>query len=211
MILLYVVIEFLCGSLMFSYWLGLAAKKDLKKVGDGNPGAFNLWQVSGYKLGMMGILLDFMKGYLPLVILIEGGFLKGLAIVPVAIAPVMGHALSPFMKFKGGKGIAVTFGVWSAVSRFRISLVYAIILAILLLGVKLFNKWKAIPTEIDGLMVVVGMMILCIYLIARAYPSNLIILCLENLFIFIFTNRKKLYKLFHVIYIRDKKKLGYTS
>lgn len=33
-------VEFLCGALMFSYWLGKAARKDLRQVGDGNPGAF---------------------------------------------------------------------------------------------------------------------------------------------------------------------------
>lgn len=65
MIIIYVIIEFLCGSLMFSYWLGLVSKKDLSTVGDGNPGAFNLWKAAGYKLGLAGVFLDFMKGYFP--------------------------------------------------------------------------------------------------------------------------------------------------
>ena len=64
MIIIYVIIEFLCGSLMFSYWLGLVSKKDLSTVGDGNPGAF-ICEAAGYKLGLAGVFLDFMKDIFP--------------------------------------------------------------------------------------------------------------------------------------------------
>lgn len=195
MIILYIVIEVLCGSLMFSYWLGLAVDKDLKTIGDGNPGAFNLWYAAGFKLGMLGVMLDFMKGYLPLAILVEWGLIRGMTIVPVAIAPILGHAFSPFIKFRGGKGIAVTFGVWSAVTRFEVSIVYAVILAILLFIVKLLKKGKTISTEIDAFMVVAGMLILGIYIIARANSVYLIILWLGNLLLLEYTNRTKLYTL----------------
>jgi acyl phosphate:glycerol-3-phosphate acyltransferase len=195
MIILFAIVEFLCGSLMFSYWLGLAVNKDLKTVGDGNPGAFNLWYAAGFKLGILGVILDFMKGYLPLVILVEGRFIGGLAIIPVAIAPILGHAFSPFIKFKGGKGIAVTFGVWSAVTRFEVSIIYAAILAILLLLVKLLKKGKPISTEIDAFMTVVGMISLSIYLVVRAFPYYLIIFWFENLLLLTYTNKTKLHTL----------------
>jgi acyl phosphate:glycerol-3-phosphate acyltransferase len=192
MIILFMIIEFICGSLMFSYWLGLAVKKNLRVIGDGNPGAFNLWSASGYRLGILGIILDFMKGYLPLVILVEHGFIRGLTIVPVAIAPILGHDFSPFLKFKGGKGIAVTFGVWSAVTRFEVSIAYAIILAMLLLIVKLLKRGKPSSKEIDAFMVVTGMLLLGIYLIVRALGDYLIILWLANVLLLTYTNRRKL-------------------
>ncbi|HBG76123.1 MAG TPA: hypothetical protein DDW86_04110, partial [Clostridiales bacterium] len=47
MIVLYVIVEYFCGSLMFSYWLARLVNRDLTKVGDGNPGAFNLWHAAG--------------------------------------------------------------------------------------------------------------------------------------------------------------------
>ena len=50
---------------MFSYWIGLVSKKDLSTEGDGKTGAFNLWKAAGYKLGLAGVFLDFMKGYFP--------------------------------------------------------------------------------------------------------------------------------------------------
>jgi len=202
MMILLTVMEFLCGSLMFSYWLGFAVKKDLRVVGDSNPGAFNLWHAAGYKLGMLGIILDLTKGYLPLVLLVRMGVVSGMAIVPVAIAPILGHAFSPFMKFKGGKSIAVTFGVWSAVSNFEVSLAFAIILAILSVAAKLLHGGKPITTEEDGFMVVMGMMILGVYLYVRAYSLPFLLLWVMNLMLFIYVNRLKLYILFKTVSIK---------
>ncbi len=193
-IVLFVLVEFLCGSLMFSYWLGLAVKKDLKAIGDGNPGAFNLWHAAGFKLGISGVILDFMKGYLPLVILYETGIIKEIYIVPVALAPILGHVFPPFTKFKGGKAIAVTFGVWSAITRFQVSLMLAIILAIIQLVVRRIKKGKPISSEADGVMVITGMLILGICLKVVDYPSYYFLLWLGNLIIFIYANRGKLYK-----------------
>ena len=193
-ILLFILIEYLCGSLMFSYWLGLAVKKDLKIIGDGNPGAFNLWHAAGYKMGLLGILLDFMKGYLPLVFLYESGFLKGYMIVPVALAPVFGHVFPVFTKFKGGKAIAVTFGVWSAITRFKVSLMLAILLAIIQLLVRIINKGKPVSSDTDGVMVVSGMLILGICLKISGLPIYYIGLWMGNLIIFLYANRGKLYR-----------------
>lgn len=193
MTILFVVVEYLCGSLMFSYWLARMVKKDLKKVGDGNPGAFNLWHTAGYKLGLLGVILDFMKGYLPLAILIEHGLIEGMVVIPVAIAPILGHAFSPFLRFKGGKAIAVSFGVWSALTRFEVSFVYAVILAIFVLVAKQVTKGKPTSTETDALMAVSGMALLGIYIIFKAFPGHFIILWLCNLFILVYANRGKLY------------------
>lgn len=198
MIFLLSFLEFFCGALMFSYWLGLAAKKDLKTVGDGNPGAFNLWHAAGFKLGILGVFLDFFKGYFPLVLLIESKYINNWWIVPVAVAPILGHAFSPFLKFKGGKAIAVTFGIWSAVTRFEVSLAYAIILAGLEISKKFYahKLKKELPRELDGLMVVLGMAILSVYLIIRNFQEHIILLLALNLIILIYKNREKLYTLF---------------
>lgn len=192
MILLLTTIEFFCGSLMFSYWLGLAVNKDLKTVGDGNPGAFNLWHAAGYKIGIAGVFLDFIKGYFPLVIFISSGYAEGLKIIPIAIAPVLGHAFSPFLKFKGGKSIAVTFGVWSAVTRFKVSLAYAITLAILLAVVKLYRRGQPTSTETDAFMVVSGMVFVFVYLILRNFSNNIVLLWFINFLILVYTNKNKL-------------------
>lgn len=200
MIALYALVGFLSGSLMFSYWLGLAAHVDLRSVGDGNPGGFNLWSAAGYKLGLLGIFLDFVKGYLPLAVLIERGYVEGLAVAGVALAPELGHAFSPFVGFRGGKSIAVSFGVWSAVTRFEGSLAYAAILAFILFAVRLGLRGKPVSSDTDGCMVVAGMLLLGGYLALRAFPEHVILLWLCNLLLLAFTNRWKLLRSLKSLY-----------
>lgn len=202
------VLEFFCGSLMFSFWLGLAVKKDIRREGDGNPGAFNLWHAAGPFLGLLGILLDFLKGYFPLVLLIRSGAVTDMALVPVAVAPILGHAFSPFVKFRGGRSIAVTFGVWSAVSRFEASFALAVILAVLAAAFRLFGRGKPTTTEADGFMAVFGMLILGAYLYVRAFPGPYLLLWLLNLILFGYVNRHKLYKVLKTVSGKIAEKIG---
>lgn len=208
MIALLAVLEFFCGSLMFSFWLGFAAKKDIRAEGDGNPGAFNLWHAAGFRLGMLGVLLDFSKGYLPLVFLVRSGAVAGMALVPVAFAPILGHAFSPFVKFRGGKSIAVTFGVWSAVSNFEVSFAFAVILAVLAAATKILGRGKPTSSETDGFMAVFGMLILGAYLYVREFPAPFLFLWLLNLTLFGYVNRLKLYKVLKVVSGKIAEKIG---
>ncbi|EFM12557.1 protein of unknown function DUF205 [Paenibacillus curdlanolyticus YK9] len=186
------VILFLIGSLMFSYWLGLASRNNLKAVGDGNPGALNLWKAAGYKLGIAGVLLDFAKGYVPLLFVLGLGYSDGYARVPFAIAPIAGHAFSPFLRGKGGKAIAVTFGVWSALTAFEVALVYAVLLALLSAA----NRWIAAGRDksprADALQVVCGMLLLGVYLGARSFDMAIWFVWIGNLSILIVTHRVEL-------------------
>src|SRR5262245_6334513 len=126
MIATWTAFAYLSGACMFSFWLGRIVRTNLQTVGDGNPGALNLWQAAGYRLGLAGVVLDFMKGYIPVLLYLQqgGGTLEQYGIFFVAIAPVAGHAFTPFLRFRGGKAIAVTFGAWSAVTGFEASLAY---------------------------------------------------------------------------------------
>jgi acyl-phosphate glycerol 3-phosphate acyltransferase len=111
-VLLWTLIAFLSGSLPFAYWLGrLFARKDIRTVGDGNPGGFNAWKAGGFAVGFTAGLLDMFKGLVPVSLAVASG-VEGWGIVTVAVAPVMGHAFTPFLGFRGGKAIAATLGVW---------------------------------------------------------------------------------------------------
>jgi glycerol-3-phosphate acyltransferase PlsY len=177
---------------MFSYWLGQLARKNLKTVGDGNPGALNLWKAVGYRLGIVGVLLDFMKGYLIIRLAVEAGGMSGYALIPIALAPILGHAFSPFLRGKGGKAIAVTFGVWSGLTQFKVSLALAIILAVLSGVKKVINKWKPISSEVDGQHVVIGMLLLGGYLYVRDAATVLLWVWLGNTLLLMLTHRKEL-------------------
>ncbi|QNK42108.1 glycerol-3-phosphate acyltransferase [Caproicibacter fermentans] len=185
-----------CGSLMFSYWLGLLAGKNIQKTGDGNPGAFNLWNAAGYRLGLLGILLDFMKGYLPVLFLIHSTARENPYFVLLLFAPILGHAFSPFLKFRGGKSIAVTFGVWSAATGFEVSFVYAVILAILAILARLIAHGRPPSSEADGFMVVFGLLLTGGYLYLKEFPLLYFQLWGINLALFLVLNRVKLFRLY---------------
>ncbi|OMD41858.1 glycerol-3-phosphate acyltransferase [Paenibacillus odorifer] len=188
MIILWVAGLFLSGSLMFSYWLGLARKKNLKDIGDGNPGALNLWKSSGYKFGILGIILDFLKGYLPLLWVMGSHYSQGYFIIPLAVAPIAGHAFSPILKGKGGKAIAVTFGVWSALTGFKASLALAVILAVLKVIGSWYNRRVKTPVT-DGLQVVSGMLLLSVYLYISKCSAPILWVWLGSFVILVYTHR----------------------
>ena len=174
---------------MFSYWLGLFAKKNLRDVGDGNPGAANLWKALGYRYGAAGVVLDYLKGYLPLVFVMESNNLRGYQIILIALAPILGHAFSPFLQFKGGKAIAVTFGVWSALTGFQAAIVYAVTLALLQILSGIFNKGKTPSPTLDSYLTVLGLFVLPLYLFTVKYPFDYMWIWFGNLLIFLYKNK----------------------
>ncbi|GAB2696617.1 hypothetical protein GCM10027018_14700 [Paenibacillus thermoaerophilus] len=121
---------------------------------------------------------------------------SGYAIVPVAAAPVLGHAFSPFLKGRGGKAIAVTFGVWSAATEFSASLAYAVILAVLLAAARWINKGRPTSAEADGFQVVFGMLLLSVYLAASGYSCAILGLWLVNSLLLVYTHRRELRRFF---------------
>jgi len=192
--LLWIAAAFVSGSLMFSYWIGLAVKRDLREVGDGNPGGINLWKAAGVWLGLAGIALDFAKGYLPVWLMLRYGPPAGYGLALAAAAPVMGHLFSPFMKFKGGKGIAVTFGVWSALTAFRASLALAVVLLALHLLFKKMNQEKYGGSDADGFQVCLGMLLMPAYLYFAGYPAPVHLLWLLNFMLILYAHRNEVFR-----------------
>jgi len=101
------------GSLPFSVWIGkIFLRKDIREYGDGSPGATNVARAGSKFLYVIAALLDAFKGTLPVLLAQNLSEVSGWDLAAVAVAPVMGHAFSPFLKFRGGMGVATTFGVW---------------------------------------------------------------------------------------------------
>jgi len=112
--LLWVLIGFLAGSIPFSVLMGKwLTNRDIRRVGDGNPGGANALKAGGLRVGIPAILLDISKGFLP-VFLAEKFGVSGWSLIPVCLAPILGHAISPFLRFHGGKALGATAGVWVA-------------------------------------------------------------------------------------------------
>lgn len=117
MAIVFSLLGFLLGSIPFSVLIGrLGAGVDIRRYGDHNPGSTNVLRAAGWKLATPALLLDYLKGALPVGIAWFWVGLSGYPIVPVALAPVLGHAFSPWLRWRGGKAVAATFGVWTGLT-----------------------------------------------------------------------------------------------
>ena len=118
-----VFLAFLSGSLPFSLWLGkLSLKMDVRQFGDGNPGAANVFKAGGKGIGLLALILDVTKAALPVGFAYHNLEIRGIPMVLIALAPVLGHVFSPFLRFRGGKGLAAVLGVWIGLTVWKASL-----------------------------------------------------------------------------------------
>ena len=110
---------YLLGSIPTGYLLVLAFRKeDVRETGSGNIGATNVARAGGKGLGIVTLVLDALKGYLAVLLAMHfaptvNGIVSTLA-VSAAVAAVVGHIFTVWLKFKGGKGIATALGVFLA-------------------------------------------------------------------------------------------------
>jgi glycerol-3-phosphate acyltransferase PlsY len=112
----FIVVAYLLGSVPFAFLIARAYGKDLRTIGSGNIGATNLARALGRKWGYVCFALDVLKGFIPMVAV------RAIAGTPerptllalwlaVGVAAILGHVFSVFLGFKGGKGVATSFGV----------------------------------------------------------------------------------------------------
>jgi acyl phosphate:glycerol-3-phosphate acyltransferase len=178
-------LAFLCGSVPFSLLVGLwVLKVDVRRYGDGNPGAANVIRAGGWRLGIPAVLLDSLKGAAPVG---SAYFVMGIQewrIVPIAIAPVAGHAFSPWLRFRGGKAIAVTFGIWTGLTLGE---------APILLGIFLLLAYFTVA--VDGWAVMLAMLGLLVWLLVSHYGSVFLGIWLGNVTILYFKHRHELAQL----------------
>ena len=98
---------YLVGAVSPAALLARSRHIDLRTLGSGNPGATNVGRVLGFRWGVTVALLDVLKGLLPAAAFGLAG--EGLGLVAGAAA-VVGHVSSPFLRGRGGKGVATAFG-----------------------------------------------------------------------------------------------------
>lgn len=102
---------YLIGAIPTAYLVGkITQGKDLRTLGSGNVGATNAFRVLGKKAGFFVFLVDFLKGFLP-VLTAKVFYDHELYFMFLAAAPILGHIFTPFLGFKGGKGVATGAGV----------------------------------------------------------------------------------------------------
>lgn len=176
---------------MFSYWLGRIRDKDIRMVRNGNPGAYNLFKVAGWFSGFIGGFLDFLKGFIPIFFIKKSEAIGSIETVLSAGFAVLGHAFSPFLNFKGGKAISVSFGCWTALTYWEAPLILGLSLA--LLSIKRFLGKEPSPEE-DALKVLIAFSFLAPYSLLR--NGTLILFWIINLSLIIYKHKNELKKFF---------------
>ncbi len=116
--LVFVSISFILGSIPFGKIVASFRGIDITKEGSGNIGATNVFRTVGKIWGVLVLILDALKGALPTLVTLwiyKSNFLNFYlpeVYVFVGISSILGHMFSPFMGFKGGKGVATSLGVF---------------------------------------------------------------------------------------------------
>lgn len=114
---LLVLLAYLTGAFPTSYLVARTRGVDLRKHGSGNLGATNAFRVLGWRIALPVMFVDVLKGWLPTFFfpLWDGvnGFDWALA---YGAGAILGHVFSPYVRFKGGKGVATGAGVFLALS-----------------------------------------------------------------------------------------------
>jgi glycerol-3-phosphate acyltransferase PlsY len=125
---LFVLLTFLCGSIPFSVWSGkLFLQLDVRKYGDGNPGATNVFRSGNRLIGFLVLVLDITKSAAPVGLAYFNLGIRGLPMFLIAIAPILGHAFSPYLGFQGGKALSTVLGVWIGLTIWKASLAGVIV------------------------------------------------------------------------------------
>lgn len=113
------VITFLCGSIPTGYLLTKKlCKIDIRTKGSGNIGSTNVKRIAGTKISIITQIIDILKGIIPVIL---GMYLIRTVNLPIsadtfiaiiALAVILGHDYTPFLKFNGGKGVNTTLGAF---------------------------------------------------------------------------------------------------
>lgn len=129
---------YLVGSLSPAALVAHSRHVDLRHSGSGNPGATNVARVLGIWWGVLVGVLDIAKGAVPAGLF---GLYAERAGLIAGLAAVAGHVSSPFLRGRGGKGVATAFGAVLGVAP-----VWALVVAVVFVLVAVTSRWIALAS-----------------------------------------------------------------
>jgi glycerol-3-phosphate acyltransferase PlsY len=148
--LVYVAAGYLVGLVQTAYILGRIMNTDLREHGSGNLGATNAFRVLGLKAGLITFSLDILKAIAVVLViryLFDGGAVGGLY---GGLGVVLGHDFPFYLKFKGGKGVAVTTGIMLAISPVASLIIIAAMVLLIII-----TKYVSLGS-ISGMLIMAG-------------------------------------------------------
>ncbi len=146
-LILAAVAGYLVGAVSPATLLARARGVDLREVGSGNPGASNAGRALGRKTGVLVAVLDVAKGAVPAAVFATADHRAGLV---AGLAAVVGHVTSPYLRGRGGKGVATAAG--AILGSHPLWVVFVLATWVLVLGL---SRWIALASICAALAVLV--------------------------------------------------------
>lgn len=160
---------------------------DVRQFGDGNPGAANAFRSGNKLVGLLVLILEISKAAAPVGLAYFNLNIRGIPMLLIAIAPILGHVFSPFLFFRGGKALAVALGVWIGLTIWKASLPGAIGA---LIGIALFT--------LPGWSVMLGLVVILAVLLIWLPDPLLFGVWLAEVIILAWTHRQDLRQGIHL-------------
>ncbi len=146
MAVIFIVVAYLLGSIPSSVWISrVFFGMDIRDQGSGNAGATNTIRVLGWKVGVLVLIIDALKGwlavYLGTFVPVDSlyNFSFSLFQIVLAIASVLGHIFPVFAGFKGGKGVATLLGVAIALFPWQVILIELGVFALIFITTRIVS------------------------------------------------------------------------
>ena len=199
-----IIVSYIIGSIPTAYICGRLLKGiDIRKFGSGNVGATNALRILGKPAGITVLALDILKGFL--VVFLWGDFIISrnmyayaeLLRITLGLSCICGHIWTIFLKFKGGKGVATTFGVLLALSM-KIAAIRLVVFMSIATWVVSF-----LLTHIVSLSSVITAVSLPLYMLLFRQSYTLIFFALLLSVFIILRHKSNLIRIFH----KQEKKL----
>ena len=157
-----IIISYLIGGIPFGYLIAVAKGVDIRTQGSGNIGATNVGRVLGKKYGLIIFILDMLKGFL-VVFFVPAAVSSAvnipattgnLLLVLCGFCAVLGHAFPVFLKFKGGKAVATSFGVFLWLVPISIAIAFGVWLLTVIV-----TRYVSLGSMIGSIAVVVAIVV----------------------------------------------------
>lgn len=114
--ILFALLSYFIGSIPTGYILFfIIEKKDIRHFGSGGTGATNVLRLKGWKFALPVLAVDILKGAIPVIIALRF-FEDSILVSLCAFLTILGHCFPLYLKFRGGKGVATTVGVFSVLA-----------------------------------------------------------------------------------------------
>ena len=166
--LLFIIISYLIGSIPNGIIIArIFCRIDPTKSGSGNIGATNVYRTAGKIPGILTLILDILKGFIPVYLAKYYDF-DFQVILFVGLAAFLGHLFPVYLKFKGGKGVATAIGVFLSLTPLAV-----LIAAIIFIIIAYIWRYISLASMISAFLLPAIIKILIIFKV-YSYPDSLV-------------------------------------